>query len=68
MAVAAPPGMVTSVERIWLLRPFLECARKHEREKGLLDQLDECVKPLWQSPRGQAFVNLRGLDLSARPR
>ncbi len=57
MAAAPLPRMVTSVERILLLRPFQECARKHARERRLLDQLDECVKLIWQEPSS------RGLNL-----
>jgi superfamily I DNA/RNA helicase len=60
MAIAAPPGMITSIDRIWLLRPFLRVLEKRSAEIRLRAQLDECVKALWQDPRGHG-LNLEQL-------
>lgn len=50
-------GMLTRIDRLWMLPPFKKALEKRQREKTLMSQLDECVQSL--------FLNAtsRGLNL-----
>ncbi|MBI2940219.1 MAG: AAA family ATPase [Chloroflexi bacterium] len=64
-ADGAPLGIVTSVDRIWLLGPFHRVLDKRAREKTLLDQLDECLSHLWRNP-GNVGLNVEQIRVAGR--
>lgn len=48
--VESAPGLVTRVQRIWLLPPFKKALDRRRREQTLLDGLTECIDRLFRDP------------------
>jgi superfamily I DNA/RNA helicase len=65
MDIASVPGLITRVERIWLLRPFKKALDKRRRETVLLAQLGECIEQLLRDPRHPG-LNLEALHNAGR--
>src|SRR2546421_226232 len=63
--VAIMSGLITRVERIWLLQPFKKALDKRRRETVLLAQLGECVEQLFRNPRHPG-LNLETLHNAGR--
>src|SRR5205823_10790121 len=65
MDIASVPGLITRVERIWLLQPFKKALDKRRRETVLLAQLGACVEQLFRNPRHPG-LNLETLHNAGR--
>ncbi|MGN6362720.1 MAG: UvrD-helicase domain-containing protein [Thermomicrobiales bacterium] len=58
-------GLITRVDRIWLLGNCKKELDKRRRETGLLDHLDECVQRLFSNPRSPG-LNLETLTRAGK--
>ncbi|HSH78983.1 MAG TPA: UvrD-helicase domain-containing protein [Herpetosiphonaceae bacterium] len=61
----AESGLIRRIERMWVLQPFKKALAKRQREKVLLEQLDECIDKLFRNP-SQPGLNLETLFQAGR--
>lgn len=59
------PGLITRVDRMWMLAPFKKVLDKRRHESALLDRLDECIVQLWRNPRHPG-LNLETLNQAGK--
>ncbi len=65
MTAAGSVGLVTHVDRIWLLAPFKKALDKRQRETVLLSHLSDCIEQLFRDPRYPG-LNLETLEHTGR--
>ena len=55
------PGIITSVDKIWILGHCKKELNKTYKEVKLIEQFDECIRFLFQNPR-HLGLNLETVD------
>jgi superfamily I DNA/RNA helicase len=65
MTAAGSAGLVTHVDRVWMLAPFKKALDKRQREIVLLSHLSDCIEQLFRDPRHPG-LNLETLEHTGR--